>query len=204
MQAFTLSQPNLFMVASRFVSETKDVRTYLQGVRLEPYGGGAYLVATCGHMLFAGYDPACTVEVPCTVTVEPKPELPAAWGKQNCELEIDPAAGMMICGRLMSKCTVDPDGFYPAWRMLVRDIGNRPIEPVRGFNPDYISHIASAAYALGQKGVIGCRQTGEFEPMLFNLAHNAIAICMPAQRNVPIVEVPDWLTSEHCPPIAAE
>lgn len=204
MQPFTLSQPKLLMVASRFTSDDK-TRRHIGGIRIEPHDGGAYIVATCGHMLFAAYDPACTAEKDCTIFIEPKPELPATWGRQTCELEVDPAAGMLLCGRLMSACVVDPDNAYPTWRMLLRDIGNRPIEPVRGFNPKYLAHIGDAAYALGEhKGVIGCRQTGEFEPMLFTLAHNAVAICMPAQKNVPVVEVPGWLSDPYLKPLAAE
>lgn len=198
---FQFATANLLATASMFVSTEKH-RPHITGISIEPHNGGAYVCATDGGMLFAAWESSCSLDQKMTLRVNGK--VPAAFARMSASVEIDTDAGTMRAHDQLVAVECDFTNHFPDWRRLVKDIGKKAIEPVRGFNPAFIDKVCAAQRMLGYKGAIGCRQVGEFEPMLFTPTWNTIIIAMPATSKVPVVDVPGWLADPDDVPIAAE
>lgn len=198
---FQFATANLLATAAMFVSEDK-TRHNISGISIQPHNGGAYVCATDGAMLFAAWETSCTLDRPVVLNVQGK--VPVAFARKSATVLIDSEAGTMRANTELVSVTCDLKPSFPDWRRLVKDIGKKAIEPVRGFNPALIAKVCAAQRMLGYQGAIGCRQVGEFEPMLFTPTWNTIIIAMPATSKVPVVDVPGWLADPDDVPIAAE
>jgi DNA-binding transcriptional MerR regulator len=129
--------------AVRFAAGTDPERPVLAGVLLDPDGDGLCLVATDRYRLAVAPLPATTatapVLLPLALVDELRPLLDArpAAPATDADLVTIAAEGdqvrVTVGGRTLRGTR--PEGDYPGWRRIVRDLGGRPVtlagEPFR-------------------------------------------------------------------------
>ena len=95
-------------------------RYYINGVCIQPHPDGAIMVATDGHMLLAGHDPAGVGPTdPAGVIVNLGKEGLKAASKGKL-LTIDPDTGQdRVDGLWISPGTTLVDGAFPDWRRIL-------------------------------------------------------------------------------------
>lgn len=186
----------LFAVVSRFASTDTETRSYICGVRIEPYpGGGALLIATDGCRLMVARDISGACSKPATLRfskAQVRSIKPAFGDWPRITVDKDGAAKI---GADLSPVSVLVKGAYPAWRECV---------PVRlwrnvpsNFNAQYLIEFAKAAQSLGvapsSLRIIGGDNEGDGALILFSQFEHAFGILMPMKVTMPKGALPRWM-----------
>lgn len=161
----TTLSANYLRVAALFVS-TEETRYYLNGVLVEPRAGGATLVSTDGHRLFAakdthGEDNAPlfgALSIPFGVIKRALAPFRAADYRENVTVDlVEDEAGWTLGDVRFSPI----DGTYPDWR---RVIPSSTSGDTAQFNADYLATFAKAQKMLGSG--IGDDRKSRYQPVV--------------------------------------
>jgi hypothetical protein len=145
--------PWAFAAAAVCAARKDEVRTYLQGVRIEPReGGGVNLVGCDAHRLLNVVDLEGTVAAPITVALTPT-LLTKAGSAKAIELAITdgtdaPEARLSLGSDTLYGAAVEYSQPYPDWRQLLRDIRTDQYAHEVTFNAEYLADLGKIAKIL--------------------------------------------------------
>lgn len=184
----------LYALVSKFAA-VKDVRTYLQHVRVEPSpGGGAILVASDGHRMLVARDHEGEVEAPSLLPVVKTPARAATL--THSEGRIDFNTGESFVAPLYEHRFVD-------WRAIVPFRGE-PLASRDSLDPKLLATFSHVPAALGLSSGVGMRLT-QFKAnsavlVTFTRTIDVFGVVMPLRASVARVgfaadSAPSWSRS---------
>lgn len=206
MDSFTISVARGLLAAVAVTVAKNDLRSYLNGVRVETGPKGLFLVATDGHRITvahaAGEYPSWEGIMPVTFALAC-----AKVRDSSTHATIKVHGANMTCH---AACATTPlvDGTHPDWRMATNRTGTvfAPTAAVR-INPTYVGELATQAKALKVSPaeiVITARRYASDEPgaaptsalVQFGNRQDIFAVIMAirAGTNAPEPGYPEWLT----------
>lgn len=184
------------LAAALACAAKKDVRFYLNGVLIEPLASGYCVVATNGHVLFAG-------EGRCDNT----PAKPVIIPREACEAALKTKRKVMICEDkgdgtyvLADSILFRPvEGTFPNWRRVVpRTQEDIPL----GFGPlapDVLNTLSKSAKELGIKCITPVFPLGHDRAAMY-VREDYLWVAMPLRVKGEEMKaaccLPDWLTDK--------
>lgn len=194
-----------FALASKF-SSSKDVRYYLNGVAIQPAAqGGAYIVATNGHLLGVFYDAkaqaSASVIIPnsrdlvkaCTMT---KSEAKKGGHRLLCHDGISATVYADGMDRIVYSESISLiDGRFPDWtRVVPRTIQEYATVPA--VNPGYLERFTEVAKSVNSTYPsvrIYSGETPDDGVAVLTDRPDFVGVLMPMKKGHDSEDMPDWL-----------
>ena len=198
---------DLFRAAALFVSAEK-TRYYLQGVYVAPWAaGGAVLVATDGHRLFAAHDVAGACDTAAIVKLDKATLAACKRGKNETDVRrVTLAPGesraWILAGDRQAAFADDVriDGTFPDWRRILpmkatTDAPDADTLTVGAYNADYLASFGAASKIINDSRTprISVRHGARNGPAFIGVDSNiAFGLLMP-MRVAGDTDRPAWL-----------
>lgn len=180
----TITKPELFAAAARFVWTSPVGTATVAGVYIEP---GGFITATDGHRMFCGHDPDATIERAAIIR-PPKPKMPAAWFKAG-ELTLDGETARLN-GDILTAPEID--GTFPDHRRVTPRKTTGTFPRTLTFNWDYLADFNAVAKHLGCPAPTIALNDDNPTLIGFGTRDDCYGAIMPMRVKTTVATLPEW------------